>query len=200
MLHLTSPRLILAYFDPEGNFTPSQPSSLINDTYMESPPLQAPGPSRSRGPSDPSYTLLAACQEQDEHDYVNAHDKPSNTFFANEEYMATGADSGIGEDTQSLLSRGMRAKQEKRSEWEPSVSSDENEQVPIKDNSVLFKPESSKLSNNRPKRNPWSVSSDASSSSHNSANALNNPGYMMLNASSNSNKQTVDQHSDLKPV
>lgn len=189
-----------AYFDPEGDFPSPQPSALTNDTYVESPPYQSgPPSSRSHGPSDPTYTPLATCEEQEEHDYMNANGGASKNFFTNEEYMVTGADSGIGEDSQSLLSRDTRAKQEKRSEWEQSVSSDENEQISIKDTSVQFKPESSNGTKKNSSRNPWSVSSDASSSSHNSSNAINNPGYIFLDASTSNNSNNNQNNND-KPV
>ena len=175
------------YFDPEGDLGFTHASALVNDTYIESPPFSAGSPpAESNNVNSPDYTHLAAFAGRDAPEYVNTKEKETNNWFANEEYMAT--DSGIGEDTQSLLSRGAMGK----NKLTESSHSSSDETDPLKNDQVAFKP--AQLNHNglsRPGHQPCSTSSESSTLSCSSPTALNNPGYILLNASSsnNSNKQ-----------
>ncbi|XP_076823575.1 uncharacterized protein LOC143469681 [Clavelina lepadiformis] len=133
------------YFDPEGLHPPTQEvnhplSSVMNETYVESPPPASMGPNSP--PEEDNYGHLAMCTANPapEHDYINTSgENHSPTWFANEEYMAT--DSGIGDDTQSLLSRGNTGNRDKRKESTQS-STEDNDRLLFNDSKVHFKPNS----------------------------------------------------------
>ena len=185
------------YLDPEGGSDVTTTSALINDTYVDSPPLSAGSHLPLPSSSATDYTMLAACEEQNSVDYVNTKDREMHNWFANEEYMAT--DSGIGEDSQSLLSRGATGKSSKQTD-SPRSSGDENERL-LKDSRVAFKPDRPHHNGlSRPQNKPCSTSSDASTVSCGSPIALNNPGYMFLNASTSNNSNKNLKKVELETV
>ena len=171
-------------------------SALMNDTYVDSPPFSG-GSSQHPSSGGTDYTMLAACEEQNEVEYVNTRDREAPNWFANEEYMAT--DSGIGEDTQSLLSRGATGKSSKQTD-SPRSSGDENERLLLRDSRASYRTERSHHNGlSRPANKPCSTSSDTSTVSCSSPTALNNPGYMFLNAST-SNNSNKNMKVQLDPV
>lgn len=110
-------------------------------------------------------------------EYVN-NDAP--VWLNNEEYFAT--DSGIGEDSQSLRSRGATTRG-------PRSASDDTDRllaVP-KPGTVGFHPRGNGHGNHG-NRHLWSVSS---SESNNGQVAMDNPEYMILHDSSSANQHPV---------
>ncbi|XP_076823568.1 epidermal growth factor receptor-like isoform X3 [Clavelina lepadiformis] len=182
------------YFDPEGLHPPTQEvnhplSSVMNETYVESPPPASMGPNSP--PEEDNYGHLAMCTANPapEHDYINTSgENHSPTWFANEEYMAT--DSGIGDDTQSLLSRGNTGNRDKRKESTQS-STEDNDRLLFNDSKVHFKPNS--RAGPTARTDPlWSSSSAGSSSSP--STAVENPEYMLFNSSASNNKNIKKDH------
>nr|XP_018671332.1 epidermal growth factor receptor isoform X4 [Ciona intestinalis] len=162
------------YFDPSHVPSEPQPSPLLcNETYVEgdSLPESRPYP----GQLDNGYAPICG-SPQEHHDYVNTDSEARNPmWFSNEEYMAT--DSGIGEDVQSLLSRGNTANRGQRRSNQSQSSVDDSEQIFLqKDAEVPYRPQQNRDSS------PDSQKLNETS--------LNNPEYMFLNPGSSGHPQT----------